>query len=278
MGFETPGRVSNWIYFLGFFGPVFSLVSSAVLASSQKPQKIPYPLLVFLGWFIYNIGRILISMFEDYYLICETVASYVAYEATRTISYVGLLYSSMRMCYRLQTGHDDYERRSWYSYLNSRILIPKKHRIVANLVCKGGPFLLGFLFFVDYLFPFGNGIGYSECSIGTSDIRYGIFQYWKVLLEVAGVTLYSFGPPRTRFSFSVRYVLFIFLLVSSIASLVVLSIVQELRATNSYSMTIPRVLDVSIARIIVEFVHVFVVVSFGLLEPLRVGWPTRKSL
>lgn len=270
--YALSGGVASRIYFFGFFGPILSLVSSAVLASSQRPKIIPYPALVFLSWFMYTIGHILLSIFEDYFLICETMVSSMAYDVTRVISYVGLLYSSVRMCYRLQTGHDDYQKRSWESYLKNNMPI-RKHRLIANLVCKGGPTLMFLVFLFDYIYAPGNGIVYSECSIGSRDIRYGLFQYSKLLLEWAAVTLYSFGPPRKSIWFYIRYILFFFLLISSIMGIIAFSCVRELRATFSYSMTIGRVLDARIAFTLVEFGHVISVACYGLLEPLRVGWP-----
>lgn len=42
-------------------------------------------------------------------------------------------------------------------------------------------------------------------------------------------------------------------------------------------MTIPRVLDASIAGAFIQYVHVAVIVFYGLLEPLRAGWPGEQK-
>lgn len=107
-----------------------------------------------------NIGHVLLSIFEDYFSICKSMISSTSYGVARVISYAGLLYTSMRICYHLPTVHDEDEMKSWVSYLKSDIPV-RKHNFIANLACKGGPVLI----FLVFLFDYGNGIEYSECSI-----------------------------------------------------------------------------------------------------------------
>lgn len=271
--YQDRFRVTQSIRSFGFIGPMLSLVSSAVLASGRTPKKVPFPLLMFIVWFIYIIGHLMLSAFEDYFLVCDSLVSSTTYEISRGISYAGLLYSSLTMCYFLQCDHEDPLRKSWSVFF----LRPmgRRNRFFANLVCKGGPIAVGWVFFADIMNSqrdlFNSS---SECSIGSKDIPFGLLQYAKILLELMAVTVYSFGPPQRRIRFYARYTLLIFLLLSSVILLIVV-FSAGLYSQRSYSMAIPRVLDSSVAGFVIELIHVFIIACFGLLEPLRVGWPIR---
>ncbi len=120
--FATHRGVANFVVGWAFVGTIPILFSTGVIAQHTAGSaglthpsfigwEVPEWLFMLVVWFIFNLGKVFLSISEEYYRLCETAASNLALEIARNLSYVLMIYYSLSRCWeyhflRTENNHE----------------------------------------------------------------------------------------------------------------------------------------------------------------------------
>lgn len=270
--------------FFGFAVPLFSSMFLSMCDREGSPttpllfgSRIVEPLYSVLLWILFFVGYGISSAGNKIHAICEGPLSLASFLVGDWINLAIMVWTSWWRCRYLEARDRPKEAKSWAAYRGSSLYRKSaiwKQRLV-DFTCWSAPclILLSILFKKRYSID-----SFSHCEIGSYRFtRYGVIQYSKLVLALAAIGVYSFGPPTSLIMFYVRYSLLIVVLLLSISLLVVMRL--PLYQPQCFSTLIPHVSDCDIAGPLhAELIaNSFSIALLGIAEPLRLGWPRRRK-
>ncbi len=295
--------VMGYVSLMPFFGSLPVLFSTGAIVQytsgydgSTRPsfcgRKVYEWLFIGAVWIWFNIGKVLLAVSEQYYFYCDSAASNVALVITRYLSYVLLIYYSLRRCrllrfpqtegsHSLISSNDAQSNRdsskSWKTFIWHKEKEPRRkfiriRKAIGFLQAYGSPFVILFLFFVELFggrfFSSTDGRGYM-CTVSVVNTSARAVAISKLALEPFVYIVYCIGgSTRNKVAYYVRYVV--------LASIVVLCVCIVF-LMNSSGLYVPTATSFLFGAVpletlgLAELTHVFAISMLGLLEPLRYG-------
>ncbi len=316
--FATYGGIVEYAARWAFLGsiPLFFSTGSIVQSTSDyngltRPSFLGGKVRewVFMGavWISFNIGTVLLSISEEYYAYCDLAASNIALVITRYLSYLVLIYYSLRrsrlLCFPQtesnrgpqpeiqiatrrsipslnasnETKHNCNSNKSWHTFVWDKEGMPRRKyirirkAIATVVVYVSSVAVLTICIFEMYGVRFINYLEdpCSLCTLSVADTSARVIEIVKLSLEPLVYIVYSVGAStRSRIVYLIRYI---------VLALIAWLCVTITVLTNSKSLSRPHGLSFLVwgvplvTRELTELAHVLAVSIFGLLEPLRYG-------
>ena len=275
---------------------------------------------MFMGavWISYNTGVIILAISQDYYGYCDSTASNLAIAVADNLSYVVLIYYSLRRCRQLrfpQTDNNVGSRldmqmaaqgtiqslspgnraqwcidssKSWCTFVSDKEGMTwseyiRSKRAIGFCAVYGSSAGVLFICIAEifglHLIKYYNEDGFT-CSLSSVNMLVRAIAMAKLTLEPLAHIVYSFGASaRSKLAYCIRYV--VLALVASICITILFHMCsQSLHRPNSYGYLFPGVPLGSVVSETAEISHVLAVSIFGLLEPLRYGsiYPRQRNM
>ncbi len=272
-------------------------------------RQVPEWMYLSLLWLLLLALYVTLSFSQDYFLFCESSSTFLTQIQLKAIAHAGTLAYSFSRClclpsHRLisspvtrsdgaengavlpltspsssstafvgnesgistpsSTEHETAPASSWYSRTGQC-----KLTIAVSIFFSFGCRLILLAIFIYDHRPLNS---FPGCSVYYMKYSYALYVFARPLLEVLAVAIYATGPQRTRTRFIFRSSLLSIFLVGSI---VLLNVTFPL--DNGEYHLFPGLGLHDIGYGLLPLVHTIIVSLLGLLEPIRLGWPSNKT-
>ncbi len=275
-----------YLSFFGFAIPMFSAMFLAKIDANGSPttplvfgSRLKEPIYFVFLWLLFFVGLGMSSAGHEAYDFCHDSLSLVSLAIGDWINFAVMLWTSLWRCRYLEAQDQSQEIRSWALYRGSvryRASSVWSRRLVDS-ACGAGPALI--ILSVVFNKKFKKVLQPSGCHVGSYEsISYGLIEYSKIMIGTLAVGFYSVGPPLSPVLFYIRYSVLAFIMLVSVCFLFVMCL--PVYEPQCLSKLIAHVTDCEISGPLHAGLaaHSFAVALLGVAEPLRLGWPKRRTL
>ena len=262
----------NGAALVAIFTLTLTLLGASLKRTSIFGITIPESLYLGLLWVCYGLYIIFSGKAVLYQIKCDNINSSFDTWTSNYCVVITVYAVSLFRCFHLSTHATcNCCESSWVSFIASTFRNRKQRSRKSHLFATCFT-LLPVLLIIDFLVEIFKYIEIGEyrsiCYLGLSDDYTGYIQLSKIVLDTVCVVIYATKRSKIHWLRVMRYIALLTIFILNIT-------VFGIMFTNHYNpaastMLIPGLLDAYLAYHFVGCIHVFIVASLGLFEPLRI--------